>query len=78
MCIKSICQTGRFTFSKQKEAKFHPHSHKAQFTSILARSCTLEINGECKTYKKGDTYIIPAEHQITLHAGYAKMDYVKI
>lgn len=71
--------SGTIYFVKaQKEVKFPRHSHKAQFTSVLSGSCTLEINGECKTYKKGDTYIIPADtlYQITLHAGYAEMDYV--
>lgn len=36
-----------------------PHSHCAQWGIMLAGEMALTIDGETKTYRKGDTYYIP-------------------
>ncbi len=61
-----------------REVEFPVHEHARQWTVVVAGSCTLTINGESHTYHQGETYIIPGHtpHQITLHAGYAEVDYV--
>ncbi len=61
-----------------KEVAFPRHSHAAQYTIVVSGECKFSANGETKIYKKGDTYLIPEglEHQITLGAGYAEIDYV--
>ena len=64
--------------SAQKEIVFPEHAHGAQYTVVVSGSCAYTADGKTVTYKKGDIYFIPAgqKHQITLHAGYAEMDYV--
>lgn len=37
-----------------------PHSHGAQWGIMLEGKMDLTIGGETKTYRKGDTYFIPA------------------
>lgn len=66
-----------FTFA-EKEIPFPEHAHGAQFTAVVSGACDFTANGKTITYKEGDTYFIPAglRHQITLHPGYAEMDYV--
>lgn len=62
----------------ETEVPFPEHAHGAQYTVVVSGSCDYTSGGRTVTYRKGDTYFIPAgtRHQITLHAGYAEMDYV--
>lgn len=62
----------------EKEVIFPEHSHGAQWTVVLSGKCDFTADGKTTVYSKGDTYLIPAgkRHQITLHPGYAEMDYV--
>ncbi len=71
--------TGTVYFvSAEKEVVFPEHSHAAQWTVVVSGQCLFTAEGKTVTYKKGDTYLIPAglKHQITLCAGYAEVDYV--
>lgn len=62
----------------EKEIVFPEHSHGEQWTVVVSGKCDFTADGKTCTYSKGDTYLIPAgkKHQITLHPGYAEMDYV--
>lgn len=66
-----------FVFA-EKETVFPEHAHGAQYTVVVSGSCDYTAGGRTVTYSEGDTYSIPAgtRHQITLHPGYAEMDYV--
>ena len=57
---------------------FPKHSHNSQWTIVVSGMCEFTANGKTTVYKAGDVYQIPAglEHQITLHPGYAEVDYV--
>ena len=71
--------TGTVYFvSASKDVAFPEHAHAAQWTVVVSGECRFTANGETCTYKKGDTYYIPAglKHQITLCAGYSEVDYV--
>ena len=63
--------------SADKEIYFPEHAHGYQWSVVVAGSCRLTMNGRTYTYRKGDTYAIPAgmPHQLTLGAGYAEGDY---
>ena len=62
----------------EKEIVFPEHAHGAQFTMVVNGSCDFTADGWTVTYSKGDSYYIPEgkKHQITLHQGYAEMNYV--
>lgn len=62
----------------EKEIVFPEHSHGAQFTVVLSGKCDFTADGKTTAYSQGDVYLIYAgqRHQITLHPGYAEMDYV--
>ena len=62
----------------EKEIVFPEHAHGAQFTMVVSGECDFTADGRTVTYRKGDSYFIPAgkKHQITLHPGYAEMSYV--
>ena len=71
--------TGTVYFVKaEKEVVFPRHSHAEQWTIVVSGECRLSMGGEVKTYRAGETYLIPAgaPHQITLGAGYSEVDYV--
>ncbi len=71
--------TGTVYFvSADKEVAFPEHSHAAQWTVVVSGECRFTAGDRSITYRKGDTYFIPAglKHQITLCAGYAEVDYV--
>lgn len=73
-----ISETGETLFVyAEKEIVFPEHAHGAQFTAVISGECDFTADGKTTTYRKGDTYYIPTgmRHQITLHAGYAEMDY---
>ena len=62
----------------EKEIKFPTHQHAKQWSVVIEGECMLEIDGISKTYKKGDTYEIPANtpHTITMYAGCAEIDFL--
>ena len=64
--------------SAEKEVVFPLHSHAEQWTIVVSGECRLSMDGKVKTYRAGETYLIPAgvPHQITLGAGYSEVDYV--
>ena len=71
--------TGTVYFvSAEQDVPFPAHKHAAQWTVVVSGECVFTAEGKSTTYKKGDTYFIPAglEHQITLKAGYSEVDYV--
>lgn len=67
-----------FFVTAEKEIVFPAHAHGAQFTMVVSGACDFTADGKTVTYRKGDSYYIPQgrKHQITLHPGYAEMDYV--
>jgi quercetin dioxygenase-like cupin family protein len=56
-----------------REARVPPHSHGAQWGTVLDGTIELTVAGVKCTYSKGDTYLIQAgiEHSAVIHAGYA-------
>ena len=60
-----------------REIVFPEHAHGEQWSVVIQGKCDFTADGKTCTYKKGDRYRIPAgmTHQITLHAGYAELDY---
>jgi quercetin dioxygenase-like cupin family protein len=53
-----------------------PHRHGAQWGVVLAGSMELDIDGDVRTYHRGDTYFVPAGalHTTRLSAGYKGID----
>ena len=53
------------------------HSHESQYGIVLEGKIELTMNGETKTYKKGDRYFIPkgVVHSGKIYAGYADMTF---
>jgi len=47
-------------FDIPQGAKVPQHAHGAQWGTVLDGEMTLTIGGEAKTYRKGDSYTIPA------------------
>ena len=71
--------TGTVYFvTAHKDVEFPEHSHARQWTVVVSGECRLTMNGETRTYRRGESYCIPADipHQITLRAGYSEIDYV--
>ena len=52
------------------------HRHGAQWGVVLAGSMELEIEGEARAYRQGDTYFVPAAalHVARISAGYKGID----
>ena len=63
-----------FTFPK--ELVLPPHSHKAQWGTVVAGEIEFTIGGETRTYGPGDSYAIPAgvEHGAIIRAGTRVID----
>ena len=63
-----------FTFLK--DMVLPPHSHKAQWGTVVAGEIEFTIGGVTKTYGPGDTYWIPAgvEHGAAIKAGTVAVD----
>jgi len=56
----SQSQTHQIIFMEfEKDAVLPEHSHAARVGFVIDGEIELTINGECKTYKKGDRYYIP-------------------
>lgn len=63
-----------FTFLKDMELP--PHSHGAQWGTVVEGEIELTIGGVTKTYRAGDSYSIPAgvEHGAQIKAGSRVID----
>ncbi|MBU1100216.1 MAG: cupin domain-containing protein [Bacteroidetes bacterium] len=60
-----------------KDVDLPEHSHEAQIGFVLEGIIDLTIDGETKSYTKGDRYSIPAgvKHSGKIYAGYADITY---
>ena len=60
-----------------KDVDLPEHSHAAQAGFVIEGEIELTINGECKTYRKGDRYFIPegVAHSGKIFAGYADITF---
>ena len=56
----------------EEDVKLPPHKHESQIGFVLDGKIDMNINGEIKTYVKGDVYFIPedTEHSGFIYAGY--------
>lgn len=63
-----------FTFLK--DMTLPPHSHGAQWGTVVDGEIEFTIGGETKTYRPGDSYSIPAgvEHGAVIKAGTRVID----
>ncbi|NOR64174.1 MAG: cupin domain-containing protein [Rhodobacteraceae bacterium] len=63
-------------FEILQDFELPPHSHKAQWGTVLAGEVILTIAGDTKTYTPGMSYDIPsgAEHSAFVRAGTIVMD----
>ena len=63
-----------FTFLKDMELP--PHSHGAQWGTVVEGQIEFTIGGETKIYRPGDSYSIPAgvEHGALIKAGTRVID----
>lgn len=61
----------------KKEVELPEHAHAAQIGFVLEGKIDLTIDGQQKTYSKGDRYYIPEGvlHSGTIHAGYADITF---
>jgi len=59
----------------EKDAKLEEHKHESQVGFVLSGNIDLIIDGEEKTYTKGDIYYIPGN---TLHSGFIYAGYSDI
>jgi quercetin dioxygenase-like cupin family protein len=61
----------------ESDVNLPEHSHAAQVGFVLEGKIELIINGEMKTYTKGDRYYIPegVPHSGKIHAGYADITF---
>lgn len=63
-----------FTF--HRDLTLPPHSHGAQWGTVVEGEIVLTIGGETRTYRPGDSYSIPAgvEHGAQIRAGTRVID----
>jgi len=61
----------------QKDIDLPEHAHAAQMGIVLEGRIELIIDGEKKSYSKGDRYYIPAgvKHSARIYAGYADVTF---
>ncbi len=54
----------------EEDTELPEHSHEAQYGIVLEGQIDITINGELKSYVKGDRYYIPEgiKHSATIHA----------
>jgi len=52
------------------------HAHGAQWGVVLEGSVEFTIGGETRTYRRGDTYYVPAwlAHRAVIHPGFVGID----
>ena len=60
-----------------KDTDLPEHSHESQYGIVLEGMIDLVIDGERKTYTKGDRYYIPSgvKHSGKIYAGYADITF---
>lgn len=63
-------------FSFLKDMELPPHSHGAQWGTVVEGEIEFTIGGETKVYRPGDSYSIPAgvEHGAMIKAGTRVID----
>ena len=61
--------------SFEKDAKVPEHSHDSQWEIVIDGKADVWIDGEFKTYKRGDSFFIPAgvKHHAEIYAGYTSI-----
>ena len=61
----------------EKDIPLNEHFHEAQWAVVLEGRIDLVIDGEARTYTKGDRYYIPAgaKHSGHIYAGYADITF---
>jgi len=64
-------------FEIEPTAKIPPHSHAAQFGTVMNGEMCLTIGDETRVYRKGDTYHIPegVVHQAVFNSPVLAMDF---
>lgn len=60
-----------------EDAELPEHSHECQWAIVLEGKIELTINGETRTYVKGERYYIPSgvKHSGKIYAGYADVTF---
>jgi len=63
-------------FSVHEDIELPPHSHKAQWGTVLAGRLDLTVDGTTTTYHPGDSYFIPSgvTHAVRVAAGSRLLD----
>ena len=58
------------------EVSIPEHAHGPQWGVVLEGSMELTIDGQTRTYRRGDTYYVPdgIPHVAVIHAGYKGID----
>lgn len=64
-------------FDFKEDTEIPLHAHGAQWGIVVDGKIELSINGSVKTYRKGDSYYIPAgiEHGGKIYAGFKAIDF---
>ncbi len=64
-------------FNVHKDVTLPPHSHGAQWGTVLEGSIALTMNGVTRTYGPGESYDIPAgvEHGATFKTHFKAIDF---
>jgi len=59
----------------ETEINYPPHTHCAQWSSVLAGEITITMDGKNETFKAGEQYAIPSgvEHEVKMSTGYAEI-----
>ena len=59
------------------EVSVPDHSHGEQWGIVIAGKMEMTISGQTMTYRRGDTYFIPAGtvHRALIHPGFRAVDY---
>ena len=66
-----------FFMEFQENIEIFEHSHESQWGVVLEGKIDINMNGETKTYQKGDRYFIPkgTKHSSKIYAGYADITF---
>lgn len=64
-------------FTAHQDVSLPPHSHGAQWGTVLRGSLTLNMDDETRTYLPGESYSIPAgtTHAVDVSAGSIVLDF---
>jgi quercetin dioxygenase-like cupin family protein len=60
-----------------KDIDIPKHSHESQWEVVVKGKVDLNVAGDIKTYRRGDTFFIPKDvkHSARVYAGYASIAY---